>query len=106
MLRLRASARLPWPTSTLPESASAIERLTSGTVAPTMAAAVAYAAKALPKSSTKPPSSEGSRIGSATWRQYCTVVARLLWAASRHCTRRPSRAGVMVSTISGMRKYR
>ena len=71
-----------------------------------MAAAVAYAAKALPNSSTQPPSREGARTGSATCRQYWTEVAPLFCAASRHCERSPSRAGVMVRTISGIRKYR
>ena len=41
MSRLSASATFSWPTSTLPESASAICRVTSGTELPTIAAAVA-----------------------------------------------------------------
>ena len=77
MSRLSASATFSWPTSTLPESASAICSVTSGTELPTMAAAVAYAAKALPKSSTNPPSSEGASTGRPTWRQYCQAVAPL-----------------------------
>ena len=71
-----------------------------------MAAAVAYAAKALPNSSTNPPSRAGARTGRPTWRQNCQVVAPLFCAASRHCGRRPSSAGTMTSTISGIRKYR
>ena len=59
MSRLSASATFSWPTSTLPDSASAIFRVTSGTVPPTIAAAVAYAANAPPNSSTTPPSSDG-----------------------------------------------
>lgn len=52
MSRPSARARLPWPTSTLPESASPICIEISGIELPTMASAVAYAANEAPNSST------------------------------------------------------
>lgn len=106
MSRLSASATFSWPTRTLPESASAICSVTSGTELPTIAAAVAYAANALPKSSTNPPRRDGSSTGRPTWRQYCHAEAPQSRAASLHWTRSPSSAGATVSTISGTRKYR
>ena len=54
--------------------------------------------------SAKVPISDGPRTGKATMRQYCQPLAPRLSAASRQSLRKPSSAGVMISTISGIWK--
>ena len=76
------------------------------TVPAVKVSAVAYAANPLPKSSSIPPSTEGSRTGMPTYRQYLRLEAPRFSAASRHAGRSPPRAGVITSTMSGIWKYR
>ncbi|MNE92817.1 hypothetical protein D3C80_1905880 [compost metagenome] len=73
---------------------------------PVSAIAVATAPKALANSSDMVPSSDGSRMGKATMRQYCRPVAPRISAASRHSRFSPSSAGVMMRIISGIWKNR
>ncbi|MNU05488.1 hypothetical protein D3C72_2503100 [compost metagenome] len=73
---------------------------------PVSAIAVATAPKALANSSASVPRIEGSRIGKATMRQYCRLVAPRIEAASFHSRFSPSMAGVMISTMSGIWKNR
>jgi hypothetical protein len=67
--------------------------------------AVAWAPNEFPNSRIIAPRIAGDRIGSATCRQYWAGVAPMFSAASRHSRRSPSRAGAMISTMSGNWKY-
>ena len=67
---------------------------------------MAYAENALPNSSSRHPRNDGISTGPPMYRQYCQVPAPMFCAASRQAGRSPSNAGRMMSTISGIWKYR
>src|SRR5919202_197274 len=84
---------LSWPVTTSPLIAASIFSGTIGLPWLTRALAVAYAEKALAKSSRAPPRNDGRSTGPATCRQYAQVEPPRLSVASRHCGRSPSSAG-------------